>query len=140
MQDIAYNLILCFVMNFNFIELAINVYLKKPKPYLAHVQKLLHFIKLCKLITAMQNGGLSSILNNYNFLSGGGITNPNAVAALAGASGSSLLKSNNLYPSLNKSQISSLWNNGPAAGLMGSIPRGPYGNFSGNQVKVLAIF
>ena len=92
-------------------------------------------MKLYKLITAMQNGGLSSILNNYNFLSGGGITNPNAVAALAGASGSSLLKSNNLYPSLNKSQISSLWNNGPAAGLMGSIPRGPYGNFSGNQVK-----
>ena len=83
----------------------------------------------------MQNGGLSSILNNYNFLSGGGITNPNAVAALAGASGSSLLKSNNLYPSLNKSQISSLWGNGPSAGLMGSIPRGPYGNFSGNQVQ-----
>merc|ERR1712051_257022 len=82
---------------------------------------------------SMQNGGLSSILNNYNFLSGGGITNPNAVAALAGASGSSLLKSNNLYPSLNKSQISSLWGNGPSAGLMGSIPRGPYGNFSGNQ-------
>ena len=79
----------------------------------------------------MQNGGLSSILNNYNFLSGGGITN-----AAAGAAGSSLLKSNNLYPSLNRSQISSLWNNGPAAGLMGSIPRGPYGNFPGSQVQL----
>ena len=88
----------------------------------------------------MQNGGLSSILNNYNFLSGGGITGttPNAGgAAAAGASsgpGASLLKSNNLYPQLNRSQISNLWNNGPAAGLLGSIPRGPYGNFGGAQV------
>ena len=31
-SDIAYNLILCFVMNFDFIELAINVYLNLPKP------------------------------------------------------------------------------------------------------------
>ena len=31
MQEIAYNLTLCFVMNFNFIELAINVYLELPK-------------------------------------------------------------------------------------------------------------
>ena len=75
----------------------------------------------------MQNGGLSSILNNYNFLSGGGVS---------GASGSSLLKSNNPYQQLNRSQISSLWNNGPAAGLLGSIPRGPYGNFGGSQVKL----
>ena len=78
----------------------------------------------------MQNGGLSSILNNYNFLSGGGVTG-------AGGSqipGASLLKSNNPYQPLNKSQISSLWNNGPAAGLLGSIPRGPYGNFGGSQV------
>jgi len=88
---------------------------------------------------SMQNGGLSSILNNYNFLSGGGITGttPNAGgAAAAGASsgpGASLLKSNNLYPQLNRSQISNLWNNGPAAGLLGSIPRGPYGNFGGAQ-------
>ena len=36
MQDIAYNLILCFVMNFDFIELAINVYLKLPKPQLMY--------------------------------------------------------------------------------------------------------
>merc|ERR550519_248725 len=78
---------------------------------------------------SMQNGGLSSILNNYNFLSGGGVTG-------AGGSqipGASLLKSNNPYQPLNKSQISSLWNNGPAAGLLGSIPRGPYGNFGGSQ-------
>ena len=73
---------------------------------------------------SIQNGGLGSILNQYNFLSGGGIT-----GTTSGVPGSSLLKSNN-YPipqSLNRSQISSLWNNGPAAGLLGSIPRGPYG-------------
>ena len=82
------------------------------------------------LITAMQNGGLSSILNNYNFLSGGGVSG----AGVSSNPGSSLLKSNNPYQPLNRSQISSLWNNGPAAGLLGSIPRGPYGNFTGSQV------
>ena len=78
----------------------------------------------------MQNGGLSSILNNYNFLSGGGVSG----AGVSSNPGSSLLKSNNPYQPLNRSQISSLWNNGPAAGLLGSIPRGPYGNFTGSQV------
>ena len=28
---------------------------------------------------------------------------------------------------MNRSQISNLWSNGPASGLLGSIPRGPYG-------------
>merc|ERR1712223_2134529 len=77
----------------------------------------------------MQNGGLSSILNNYNFLSGGGVSG----AGISSNPGASLLKSNNPYQPLNRSQISSLWNNGPAAGLLGSIPRGPYGNFGGSQ-------
>jgi hypothetical protein len=67
----------------------------------------------------MQNGGLSNILNPYNLLSGGGITGTGS------AVGSSLLKPrdpNNPYAPLNRSQISNLWSNGPAAGM--NIPRG----------------
>ena len=79
----------------------------------------------------MQNGGLSSILQNpYNFLSGGGITSSSATAP-----GSSLLKNSNVQ--LSRSQISNLWANGPPTGLMGNIPRmGPYGGafgMSGNM-------
>lgn len=72
----------------------------------------------------MQNGGLSSILQNpYNFLSGGGITSSSATAP-----GSSLLKNSNMQ--LSRSQISSLWANGPPTGLMGNLPRmGAYGSF-----------
>ena len=73
----------------------------------------------------MQNGGLNSILNQYNFLSGGSVTG--ATPSAATQPGSSLLKSNNPYQQLNRNQISSLWNNGPAQGLLGQIPRGPYG-------------
>ena len=62
----------------------------------------------------MQNGGLSNILNQYNFLSGGSVT---GTSSSASQPGSSLLKSNNPYQGLNRSQISSLWNNGPAQGL-----------------------
>ena len=82
----------------------------------------------------MQNGGLASILNgNYNFLTGGGVTS----TGVSSNSGSSFLKSNNPYHPSNQSQISSLWNNSQAAGLLGSVPQGPYGNFGGSQVKVI---
>ena len=84
--------------------------------------KLLKFPILFYL--AMQNGGLNSILNQYNFLSGGSVT---GATPSSNQPGSSLLKSNNPYQQLNRSQISNLWNNGPAQGLLGSIPRGPYG-------------
>ena len=74
---------------------------------------------------AMQNGGLSSILNPYSLLTGGNLTNPTTSGANV-APGSSLLK--NPYTPLNRNQISGLWGNGPAAGLLGSIPRsGPSG-------------
>ena len=72
---------------------------------------------------AMQNGGLSSILNPYSLLAGaGGLTSGSTTGP---TSANSLLKGNNPYATqLNRSQISSLWSNGPASGLLGSIPRG----------------
>ena len=80
----------------------------------------------------MQNGGLSSILNPYSLLAGaGGLTSGSATGP---TSANSLLKGNNPYATqLNRSQISSLWSNGPASGLLGSIPRGPYGLGNSSQ-------
>ena len=73
----------------------------------------------------MQNGGLSSILNPYSLLSGGGNLTNTSGSTTGPTSANSLLKGSNPYATpLNRNQISSLWSNGPASGLLGSIPRG----------------
>ena len=82
----------------------------------------------------MQNGGLSSILNPYSLLTGGANLTNNPQSSTTGpTSVNSLLKSSPYATQLNRSQISSLWSNGPASGLLGSIPRGPYGLGNSSQ-------